>query len=196
MTSLVETVIDQMDAILQDPDIDIETAVSRVPEMFGQSIKATYFGLRSLGLTGYQALHTLNLEEGTLQYWQQSDPSFVDFERQALPLLQKNASVQLLRLAFLRNMTLFVLKDWQILAKFHEYGPDVLSDREWGYVKTVRKHYTPSDLLAIEKAVNPEAHNGKVEVNLTWGSGNQIIDAEANIDSEQGDYYELGEGAE
>lgn len=194
MTSLINTVLDEMDEILRDPNIDVETAISRIPEMFGQSVKATYFGLRSLGLNSRQCLQALNLEEGTLQYWQKSDPKFLEFERQALPKLQKEASVSILRLGFIRNMTVFVLQDWKILQRMADYGPDVLTDREFGYVKQIRKHYTPSDLLAIEKAVNPEAHNGKVEINLTWGNGATIIDGEASEITSEGDYYELGTG--
>ena len=191
MTSLIPAMLDELDEILSDPDIDVETAVARIPSIFGQSVKATYFGLRSLGLTSQQVVRALSLEEDTVSYWQRTDPNFKEFERKALPLLQKNASVEIMRLAFLRNMTLFVLQDWKILDRFFTYGPDVLTDREYGYVRAIRKHYTPSDLLAIQKAADPEAHNGKVEINLTWGNGATIIDGEA---AEVGDYYELGTG--
>ena len=194
MTSIIETITDELDEILSDPDIDITTAVSRIPDIFGQSAKATYFGLRSLGLTGQQCMQAMSLEEGTLQYWQKSDPNFKDFERRALPLLQKNASVQILRLAFLRNMTVFVMQDWKILGRLAQYGPDVLTEREYNYVRGVRKHYTPSDLLAIEKAVDPDKHAGKVEINLTWGNGSTIIDGDAR-EVPEGDYYELGDGS-
>ena len=193
METLPTTVLDTLDEILDSDDMDVETAVSRIPSMFGSSLKATYFGLRSLGLNPTQVAKALNMEEGTIQHWKNTDKNFIEFEQQALPLLQKNSGIQIVRLAFLRNMTMFIMKDAHIIGKSLEEGPESLTDREFKYLLQLRKHYTPSDLLAIEKAVNPEAHNGKVEINLTWGNGNTIIDGDGTFADEPipGEYYEL-----
>ena len=194
METLPTTVLDTLDEILDSDNMNVETAVARVPEMFGSSLKATYFGLRSLGLNPTQVARAMNMEEGTIQHWKNTDKNFVEFERQALPLLQKNSSIQIVRLAFLRNMTMFVMKDAHVIAKSLEMGLESLTPQEFRYLLKLRNHYTPSDLLAIEKAVNPEAHNGKVEINLTWGNGNTIIDGDAAepIDAiSVGEYYEL-----
>ena len=189
--------VDALEDIIQQSATDLELAIARVPALFGQSYQATYLGYRSMGLDPEQAMRTLDLDLGVLNKWRTESPAFFDFELVALPGLQKDASVQLMRIGFLRNMALFMMKDHQIISKsMVRDGLEEMSDREFKYLTTVRKHYTPSDLLALEKAVSPEAHQDSVHIKLTWGEVNsEVINGEARL-LQEGEYDELGDDEE
>jgi len=161
--------VDELESIIADSSDDLHLAVSRIPALFSQNGKATFLGYRSLGLSGEQAMMVMGLPKDTLNEWRIDDPEFFKFELRALPLLQKNISVELLRMSFLRNMALFMFKDGLILQK--SFSDDELTGPEERYLLKVRSHYTPSDLLSLEKAVNPDAHREKTVINLSWGEG-------------------------
>ena len=168
-------VANKLDDIVYEEDSDLNRALALIPSQFGISPKATYLGYRSLGLTPQQALQIQELDEDTLYKWRRDDPELFIFEAKYLRELQRKLSVHLLRIGFLRNMTLFIAKDAVILNKAM-MSMDELSDREMRYLIKVRSHYTPADLLALEKAIDPEAHQEKVTINLTWGETQEIIE--------------------
>ena len=158
---------DRLDYYLANPD-DHDTAVAMIPSLFGISDKATYLGFRALGFTPRQSMEIIGLGLDELEYWSNTDLEFMKFELEYLPELQRNASSEIIRLAFLKNMALFVAKDSMIVRK-SLINMNGLSKREWEYLQQVRKHYTPNDLLAMEKAMNPEKYRENQVIVLNWG---------------------------
>lgn len=170
-----EQVADHFDVILHT-ETDMDVVLSKIPSLFGSSLKATYLAFRSMGLNVQQALDMLGEEELTLTFWQVSDPEFLQFEKENLHKLQAEIGPELIRLGFLRNMAMFVAKDAGILRRAGNLNE--MTKREFDYLMKVRGHYTPSDLLAMEKAVNPEYGEEKVVINLTWATGTGAREAQ------------------
>ena len=162
-------VADQLDQYLSNPE-DTDTALAMIPSLFGTSDKATYLGFRALGLKPAQALEVMGLDEEYISYWRDTDPEFLDWEKVNLPRLQREASTEIIRLGFLKNMALFVAKDATIIRK-SLLDMDALSKRDFQYLLKVRGHYTPGDLYSLEKALNPDSHQENLNIHLSWGSG-------------------------
>lgn len=165
-------------------DYNVVLAVAQIPSLFGVSQMATYLGYRALGLTTQQALLMMHEDEDALDYWALTNPQFKKFELEALPLIQKYAAKELIRLGFMRNQTLLMAQDQRIINKALERGINQLSKNEFDWLKTIRKHYTNADFLAIEKVINPEDHREVVqEVHVSWGNESfkqaELIDGEA-----------------
>ena len=179
-----EGVVDQLDQFLTNPE-EVDTALSMIPSLFGISDKATYLGFRSLGFSPSQVLRVMGLDEDYLEYWRDTDPAFIEFEFRNLRKLQQECSTEILRLEFLKNMTMLVAKDSQII-RLASLDLDSLTKREYDYLTKVRAHYTPNDLLALEKALSPEKHKSNIVINLQW---NNSITQPLNIDQEE-DYHE------
>jgi hypothetical protein len=158
-------VVDRLDQYLHSSDT--ETVLAKIPSLFGVSNKATYLGFRALGLSPVQALDTMNLEESQLDFWRADDPAFLDFEQDYLYELQTQVSAELIRLGFLKNMAFLVAKDASILHRSSDL--ELLTKREYDYLMKVRGHYTPGDLLALEKVFSPTQESDKVTIQLTWG---------------------------
>lgn len=160
---------------LNHPDFKI--ILSRIPPLFGsgRSQKASYLGLRSIGLTEGEACDIISVSPSRITSWRK-DEIFYKIETEYLPDLQKSASADLTRLAFLRNMTLLYMQDYKVIKKATE-GVDWLSDREYDYLKIARRHYTNSELLSLEKAIAPDEHRDSVVINLSWGEANPVIEA-------------------
>lgn len=157
---------DMMDKFLAD-DSAIEDALGLIPSMFGVSDKATYLGYRSLGFNPKQCLQIMELDEDELDYWNQ-DKGFQEVEKRFLNQMQTEISAELIRLGFLKNMAMFVAKDAGLIRK-SLLDMDMLSKREYDYLMKVRTHYTPGDLLSLEKALNPDKQQGDLVINLQWG---------------------------
>ncbi len=168
-------VADLLDELLHEEKQEFSAIVSRLPSLFGVSEKATFLGYRSLGLDTRQTLEVMGLEDGYLDYWRNTDPMFLEWEAHHIQQLQGTLSVDLVKIGFLRNMALFIAKDASIIRKFLT-NTEGLSKREYDYVKVARRHYTSADMLALEKALEPEKHREHVTINLTWGDNIQAIE--------------------
>jgi len=84
-----------------------------------------------------------------------------------------------LRAEFMRNMKLALRRDFRVLYK-SGYNLEGLSEREFDYLKLVRRHYTPSDLLALERALAPDVQSdGGGGVHVTVNVGAEQIETEA-----------------
>lgn len=164
----------------QSEDYNVMLAVGMLPSYFGTSSLATYFGYRALGLSSKQALLMMHEDEDLLDNWRATNPTFDKFEQESLPLLQRYCAKELVRLGFMRNMTLLMAQDERVIENMMLVGIDNLTRNEFRYLQTIRKHYTNNDLLAIEKVINPEAHAPKLtEVNISWGNESML---EGNYD--------------
>lgn len=167
-------VADKLDEYIALDD-GAETALSMIPTLFGTSEKATYLVWRGLGFSTREALGIMGLEEGYLEYWNNTDKDFLRFEAESLPRLQKELPTEVVKLGYTRNIALFVAKDAVLLRKFIT-DPDSLTKREWDYVVALRKHYTPNDLYNLEKALNPDAHKENLNITLNWGQPQPVLE--------------------
>lgn len=144
------------------------TLLSRIPIMAGSDKKSSYLAYRSTGFPVKQAAQLTGVPIAAVRRWRKQDAMFKRVEDEYLPQLQQQVGIDIVKFEFLRNLRLVIAKDAQLLAKFFSEGPSGFSPAEWDYVKLVRKHYTPSDLLALEKVLHPEKHHDQVKISLSW----------------------------
>lgn len=167
--------LDLFEEFISVEDKELSIAVAQVPSLFGISDLATYMGYRALGLTTTQALIIMDADEDLLSDWKQQIPVFQEFEQKALPMLQRYAAKEIVRIGFLRNMALYIAKDHQLANRVITTGLESLSKRDYEVYKNNRKHYTNNDLLAIEKIISPEDFKGDTVIQLNWGGNVQEI---------------------
>lgn len=181
-------VVDALDSVLQRSD-DLDLVMAQIPGLFGESEKATYLGFRAIGLSKGQALEVLGKDELDYVQWAAETPEFEDFEYKCLYELQSKISADIVRLGFLRNMTMFLFRDQTVIRKSLA-GMEDMTGREFAYLRAIRRHYTNHDLLALEKAVAPEKHRDNT---LVLSFGNNAFEV---MDSESGNQIRLVSGDE
>ena len=188
-------VLDTLDMILADDDPEYSKAMSRIPGLFGSSEKATFLMYRSIGLTEKQIVDRGligGLRPSTIEFWRQKDEHFKQFELTKLGELQKSAGPDMVRLGFLRNLTMLVAGDSRLIDKA-QTDLEELSDREFEMYSRLRKQYNANELLALEKAINPDKHPEGV-IQLTWVTPGQIYELPEPQDQiEDADYREVEE---
>lgn len=148
--------VDALDKYIKRND-DLDLILSMIPTQFGSSEKATYLGFRAVGLTAPQALKCLGLELTDYLRWMEETPQLADFENEHLPELQARCPQEIIRLGFMRNMAKFILLDGRIIDMAHNDVAN-MSENEFAYLKTARRHYTAKQFLDLERAVHPEKH--------------------------------------
>ena len=84
---------------------------------------------------------------------------------------------------FARNMRLALYRDFKVLFKA-AYDPESLTEAEKAHLRLIRRMYTPSDLVILEKAVAPGGEGsgkGDVSVNtlIIQIDGRQVESEEA-----------------
>lgn len=166
--------VDELDRIISGPNAKLDTVLAYIPGLFGTSNKATYLGFRAIGLTVDQALEVLQLSYPDYLRWCEQSPEFRDFELNNLPMLQSRVGADLIRLAFLRNMTMLMWKDQEVIMR--SMGPGglaTLSDRDFTYFRQIRRFYTTTDLKSLQAAIEPEKHRANVLV-LQIGNGQKF----------------------
>lgn len=136
-----------------------EALLSRIPTMAGgpktADAKATYLGYRATGFPIRQACYLTDINQSTLGRWRKDDGVFADFESNRLPELQASVGDDLVRLGFMRNMRLALETDFKVLYKAVR-DMQALTDREYSYLKGMRKQYSAQDLMAVNKVMAPE----------------------------------------
>lgn len=180
-------VADLFDDVIADPENDLHTALARIPTMFGISDKATYLCYRSLGLTPTQSLQCMERGEELLAEWQEeNDQWFLKWESMALPHLQSTVAADLIKLGWMKNMALLVAKDTSIILKANA-SLELLTKREYEYLGKIRPHYSPSDLLALDKVLHPGDHQPNINITLSWGNEEVIEGVQATYQIEGAD---------
>jgi hypothetical protein len=149
--------------------------MAQIPALFGDSDKATYLGFRALGFRANQAMDLIGLPMTFLALWYEETPELREFEYEQLPALQKNISADIIRLQFLRNMTLFLFQDSRIVGKSMQ-GLNELTNREYNYLRSNRRFYTNTELLNLQKAMEPEKHRTNTLVLNFGGQGFKVVE--------------------
>lgn len=169
-------IVDELDTIIQQND-DLDLILAQIPSLFGTSEKATYLGFRAVGMNVKQALELLGYDNTQLEVWKEETPELVEFEYKYLGELQSKVSADIIRLGFLRNMTMFLLRD-QLVIRKSVIDMEGMTPREFQYLRAVRRFYSTSDLLALGKAIEPEKHRNNTLV-LSFGENHyQIVDGD------------------
>lgn len=164
---------DDTDIIVIEPikadDIDInpedlaEIVEARIP-LSQNPRKAEYLSNRSVGFGIRESLALAEVTQATLNKWRREDHEFLQFEQERLSFLQRTISGDIMRMKWLRNFFLILRRDSRILYK-SAFNFEGLTDNERSYLHLIRKHYTPQDLLALEKALEPEhGERARIEV--------------------------------
>lgn len=174
-----QKVVDLLDEYIGTNDSTWDIVLAQIPGLFGQSDKANYLGFRALGFPAKQAIALCHLDQDTLVYWQRDYPVMFEFEKEHLIELQQRVGADVVRLAFLRNMTMFLFRDGIVLQKAL-MDPEGMSDRDFSYLKAVHRHYTTADLLNLEKAIAPDKHRDNV-IQLSWQNNHiEIVDGQVS----------------
>lgn len=163
--------VDPLDEIIKKGDSkegNYDLVMAQIPGLFGDSEKATYLGFRALGFRKGQVLELMGLGDMDYDKWVAETPELEDFEYHRIGQLQSHINADIIKLQFMRNMTLFLFQDSRIVGKsltdFNE-----LTNREYNYLRSIRRFYSNSDLLSLQKALEPEKHRNNTLV-LSFGN--------------------------
>lgn len=162
--------VDPLDEIIKrgNTEGNYDLLLSQIPSMFGDSEKATYLGFRALGFRKNQALELMGLNEAVYNIWVQETPEMEQFELERLGYMQSRVNADIIKLQFMRNMTLFLFQDSRIMSKSLA-GFNELTPREYNYLRSIRRFYSNGDLLSLQKALEPEKHRNNTLV-LSFGN--------------------------
>ena len=118
--------------------------------------KASYLSYRASGFSVREAYALVPVSFATVKAWRRDDPEFREWESgEKLAWLQSNVAHDLLQMEFMRNFRLCLRLDKKILFKA-SLSLASMTDREVEVLKVIRKHYTPKDILIVQKALEPE----------------------------------------
>jgi len=157
---------------------DTEEALKARLPLITNPRKANYLANRACGFSVREACNLAGVNQGTVMRWRREDEDFVSWEGRSLMFLQREMVDDILRAEFLRNMRLALNRDGKVLYK-SVYNFEGMTPREYEYLKLIRKHYTPSDLLALERAMAPEEGHSKTgSVNVEVHVSGQLVDSD------------------
>lgn len=160
-----------------EPSNDEAIIEARIPD-FGNELKVRYLSYRAIGFNVKESTHLTGVTSKTIRTWRKNDEDFKSFELDNLRDLQKTAAKDLIELEFRRSFVMLLKRDARTIEQaMQDYGEgiskvsgfELLSDREWEYFKTIRKFYTPDQMLQLSKALEPEAHQENRIIVLEWG---------------------------
>jgi hypothetical protein len=114
----------------------------------------------------------MQLPSDQLEIWYDDFPEMREFEKNYLWDLQRKINADIVRLQFMRNMVMFLMKD-SLIIKQGMINSEGMSQRDFEYFKTVRRFYDTGQLLNLEKAIAPEKHRSNSLV-LNFGP-NQVM---------------------
>ena len=174
---------DIMDELDSAADSTGEQALlSRIPLQSGDDRKNEYLSYRATGFPVKVAVELSGVTMNILRRWRRNDLAFKDLEDNKLDELQSTVANDILQLEFMRNFRMFMKKDAGVIHK-SLFDPEGMTKEQKDYLKLIRKHYTPNDLLSLMKALEPEKHQARIEIRLSWGEENstgiRVIDAES-----------------
>ena len=138
-----------------EPDDYEEMLQARIP-LSNNPRKASYLSYRAAGFKVREACTLAEVQFRTVQKWRRDDEEFRNWESgEKLAWLQHNVASDLISMEFMRNFRLCLRLDKKVLLKA-SLSLSLLSDREMEVLKLVRKHYTPQDIIAVDKAMQPD----------------------------------------
>ncbi|KKM73180.1 hypothetical protein LCGC14_1413070 [marine sediment metagenome] len=138
-----------------EPDDYEEMLKARIP-LSNNPRKASYLSYRAAGFSVRESGALAEVQFGTIKKWRRDDAEFRDWESgEKLAWLQSNVAHDLTQMEFMRNFRLCLRLDKKVLLKA-SLSLSLLTDREMEVLKVIRKHYTPQDIIAVQRALVPE----------------------------------------
>ena len=118
--------------------------------------KASYLSYRAAGFSVRESCALVPVTFTTVKSWRRDDEEFRGWESgEKLSWLQSNVAHDLTQMEFMRNFRLCLRLDKKVLFKA-SLSLASLTDREMEVLKVIRKHYTPQDIIAVGRALQPE----------------------------------------
>jgi len=118
--------------------------------------KASYLSYRASGFSVRESCALVPVSFATVKKWRREDEEFREWESgEKLAWLQSNVAHDLTQMEFMRNFRLCLRLDKKVLYKA-ALSLSLLTDREMEVLKVIRKHYTPQDIMAVQRALVPE----------------------------------------
>lgn len=123
--------------------------------------KSRYFGYLVRGFSVYEALNLINRTKPCLSVWRR-DKTFTDIEAR-IPELRRELAHEFAELEFLRNMTLVLEKDRQVLRRslgMEKDGsgePVMMTASDHSYLLRIRQQYSPQQLQILEQLTRSES---------------------------------------
>jgi hypothetical protein len=138
-----------------EPDDYEEMLKARIP-LGNNPRKASYLSYRAAGFSVRESCVLVPVMFGTVKAWRRDDEEFRSWESgEKLSWLQSNVAHDLTQMEFMRNFRLCLRLDKKVLYRA-ALSLDLLTEREMEVLKIIRKHYTPSDIMAVQRALVPE----------------------------------------
>ena len=138
-----------------EPDDYEEMLKARIP-LNNNPRKADYLSNRACGFSVRESCMLASISFAAVKKWRREDEEFRNWESgEKLAWLQNNVAHDLQQMEFMRNFRLALRLDKKILFKAN-YNLPGMTDREFDILKIIRKHYTPQDILAVQRALVPE----------------------------------------
>jgi len=138
-----------------EPDSYEEMLKARIP-LNNNPRKASYLSYRAAGFSVRESCALVPIEYVSVKKWRREDEEFRQWESgEKLAWLQSNVAHDLTQMEFMRNFRLCLRLDKKVLYKA-ALSLSLLTDREMEVLKVIRKHYTPQDIIAVQRALQPE----------------------------------------
>jgi len=139
-----------------EPDDYEEMLKARIP-LNKNPRKASYLSYRASGFSVREACMLASISFAAVKKWRREDPDFRKWESgDGLAWLQNNLAHDLFQMEFMRNFRMALRLDFKLLYKAN-YNLGGMTDRETSLLKAIRKQYSPQDLIALQKALEPDA---------------------------------------
>ncbi|KKK93323.1 hypothetical protein LCGC14_2694020 [marine sediment metagenome] len=138
-----------------EPDSYEEMLKARIP-LNNNPRKASYLSYRAAGFSVRESCALVPIEYVSVKKWRREDEEFRQWESgEKLAWLQSNVAHDLTQMEFMRNFRLCLRLDKKVLYKA-ALSLSLLTEREMEVLKVIRKHYTPQDIIAVQRALVPE----------------------------------------
>ncbi|KKK54908.1 hypothetical protein LCGC14_3079890 [marine sediment metagenome] len=134
-------------------------AQSIIPFYMDGGKKAHYLSYLVSGFSVMEACKMAKVWHKSVMRWRKDDPNFIELEGMAVGELREQLSNKLIDIEFTRNFHLVLAKDFEIL--FKDATGETLTEKEQQYLITIRKFYTPQQLVMIKQLVGGDG--GKTE---------------------------------
>lgn len=163
-----------------EPDDYEEMLKARIP-LSNNPRKASYLSYRAAGFSVRESCALVPVTFTTVKSWRRDDEEFRGWESgEKLAWLQSNVAHDLTQMEFMRNFRLCLRLDKKVLYRA-AMSLSTLTDREMEVLKVIRKHYTPSDIMAVQRALQPEPDHlppGSYRETLTVTVEGRTVEAE------------------
>ncbi|KKM27389.1 hypothetical protein LCGC14_1575230 [marine sediment metagenome] len=135
-----------------------EMASSRLPMLQadgGDGKRADYLSKRVCNFSMRESCKLANVSEKSVRRWREADPNFLHLDTEGITDLRKKLGNELIDMEYTRNFHLVLQKDFKVLYK-DAIGSTLTEDETAYLLKVIRKHYTPQDIIAVDKAMQPD----------------------------------------